>query len=288
MHRTEKDGSPVYITPEEALEEAGFARANYLQNFECQVMGGSDLPFLSWDLITKSMTAPHFDVDSQAWSPETFRRMERTETATLYLGWDFARTTDLSVVSVLAENQGSFQHVARLEMQGIDSRTQRNEVARFIRAFGRRIDRVTTDATGSGTGPTDELINDFGSLILPINFGSTVPLDPHMVTVGEKRASMYISEKMALDMQRMMEDGKFLLPYDETLRDDLRKPTRVIKGGRVLVAAARDASGHADRFHSLSLAIHGYFAGSLGGWDMADLQAVEVGEPEFDGFFSRW
>lgn len=287
MHRTEKDGSPVYITPEDALEEAGFARANYLQNFECQVMGGNDMPFLSWDLITKSMTAPHFDVDTQAWSHATIERVTRSS-GSVFLGLDFARTTDLSVVSVLAENQGSFQHVARLEMQGVDSRTQRQEVARIIRVLGARVDRVTVDATGPGVGISDELIADFGSLVLPINFATTVPIDPHLVTVGEKRATMYVSERMALDMQRLMEDRKLELPFCEVLRDDLRKPTRVIKGGRVLVAAARDAAGHADRMWSLALALHGYFAGNLGGWEMADLNAVEVGEPEFAGFFSRW
>ncbi len=287
MYRTNPDGSPVFIDPDEALAEAGHAKASFLQNFECEVMGNNDLPFLSWDLITKSMTAPHFDVDAQSWSQSTIERAARSS-GSVFLGLDFARTTDLSVVSVLTEQQGQFRHIARLEMQGVDSRTQRQEVARMIRALGSRVDRVTVDATGPGVGISDELIADFGSLVLPINFATTVPIDPHLVTVGEKRATMYVSERMALDMQRLMEDRKLELPFCEALRDDLRKPTRVLKGGRVLVAAARDASGHADRMWSLALALHGYFAGNLGGWDMAGINAVEVGAPEFDGFFSRW
>ena len=165
---------------------------------------------------------------------------------------------------------------------------QRRQMERLMGAVGGRVQRVVMDMTGNGTGLSDELAERYGSLILPVHFASTVPLDDVLRTSGDKRATMLISERMAVDLQRSMEDGKISLPHDDALREDMRKPCRVIRGSRVLVASAKDSNDHADRFWSIALALHGYFAGNLGGWDMADLQAVEVGEPEFAGFFARW
>ena len=159
---------------------------------------------------------------------------------------------------------------------------------RLMGAVGGRVQRITMDMTGNGTGLSDELAERYGSLILPVHFASTVPLDDILRTSGDKRATMLISERMAVDLQRSMEDGRLSLPHDEALREDMRKPCRVIRGSRVLVASAKDSSDHADRFWSLALALHGYLTDGLGGWDESDLQAVEVGAPEFDGFFSRW
>jgi phage FluMu gp28-like protein len=46
-------------------------------------------------------------------------------------------------------------------------------------------------------------------------------------------------------------------PVDARLRDDLRKPERIVSAdGRVSIAAARTAENHADHFWSLALAAH--------------------------------
>jgi hypothetical protein len=282
-------GAVCEITPDEAEAEAGWAKAEYRQNYENEPYHGDNLPFLSWDLISRSMTAPAFAPDQQAWADSTLAALARHHgNASLYVGQDFARNGDLSVVSVLAENQGSCVHVARLEMRDQTTPHQRRQMERLMGAVGGRVQRVVMDMTGNGTGLSDELAERYGSLILPVHFASTVPLDDVLRTSGDKRATMLISERMAVDLQRSMEDGKIALPHDDALREDMRKPCRVIRGSRVLVASAKDSNDHADRFWSLALALHGYFSDGLGGWDMTDLNAVEVGEPEFDGFFARW
>jgi phage FluMu gp28-like protein len=48
--------------------------------------------------------------------------------------------------------------------------------------------------------------------------------------------------------------------FDEQLREDLRKPERIVSpGGRVIIAAVRDGNGHADHFWSMALAIEAAF-----------------------------
>jgi hypothetical protein len=289
LHRINEDGTPAEVTPEEREAEAGFERQTYRQNYENEPYHGDNLPFLSWDLISRCMTAPAFAPDQQAWSDSTLASLARHHSnAALYVGQDFARNGDLSVVSVLAESQGSCVHVARLEMRDQTTPHQRRQMERLMGAVGGRVQRVVMDMTGNGTGLSDELAERYGSLILPVHFASTVPLDDVLRTSGDKRATMLISERMAVDLQRSMEDGKLALPHDDALREDMRKPCRVIRGSRVLVASAKDSNDHADRFWSIALALHGYYTDGLGGWDMADLNAVEVGAPEFDGFFARW
>lgn len=289
LHRINEDGTPAEVTPEEREAEAGFERQTYRQNYENEPYHGDNLPFLSWDLITRAMTAPAFAPDEQAWADSTLASLARHHaSAELYVGQDFARNGDLSVVSVLAVNQGNAVHIARLEMRDQTTPHQRRQMERLMGAVGGRVQRITMDMTGNGTGLSDELAERYGSLILPVHFASTVPLDDILRTSGDKRATMLISERMAVDLQRSMEDGRLTLPHDDALREDMRKPCRVIRGSRVLVASAKDSSDHADRFWSIALALHGYYTDGLGGWDESDLQAVEVGAPEFDGFFSRW
>ena len=62
-----------------------------------------------------------------------------------------------------------------------------------------------------------------------------------------------------------MEDKRIEIPADAALRDDLRKPEKIVSpGGRVSIAATRDAAtGHADHFWAIALALRaGGSAGS--------------------------
>ena len=60
-----------------------------------------------------------------------------------------------------------------------------------------------------------------------------------------------------MGLLRAYEDRRIQHPIDEPLREDLRKPERVVNpSGRVSIAASRDGAGHADHFWSLALAVH--------------------------------
>lgn len=293
--RVNEDGSPAEVTPEEREEEAGFERQTYRQNYENEPYHGDNLPFLSWDLITRSMTAERFQVDQQAWSDATLARLARRPSGEeLYVGQDFARNGDLSVVSILSITHQGIQHIARLEMRDQTTPHQRRQMERLLGTVGRQVQRVAIDMTGNGTGLADELAERYGSLVLPIHFASTVALDDVLRGAGDKRSTMLISERMAIDLQRTMEDGRLALPLDEALRDDMRKPCRVIRGGRVLVASAKDSGDHADRFWSIALALHGHMTDGLGGWDAMDIEGADTGWTDYGmtdparEFLARW
>jgi phage FluMu gp28-like protein len=61
---------------------------------------------------------------------------------------------------------------------------------------------------------------------------------------------------MATELLQAYEDHTIKHPFDQQLRDDLRKPEKVVSpGGRVSIAATSDEAGHADHFWSFALAL---------------------------------
>ena len=60
----------------------------------------------------------------------------------------------------------------------------------------------------------------------------------------------------SIQRQQVYEDRRIQHPADGDLRDDLRKPEKVVSpGGRVSIAATRDAKDHADHFWAFALAV---------------------------------
>ena len=89
-----------------------------------------------------------------------------------------------------------------------------------------------------------------------INFGSTVPMTRRIAAEGRKQETVRVTEAMATELLQVYEDRMIQQPYDQELRDDLRKPEKAVSpGGRVSIAATRDEAGHADHFWSFALAI---------------------------------
>jgi phage FluMu gp28-like protein len=192
------------------------------------------------------------------------------------IGQDFARQGDLSVVSLLLVGD-RLRHIARLEMRDVSSPEQRRQMERLIKALGHRCKRVCIDMTGNGTGLAEELADRYGSLILPVHFGRSVEMDEAMRLDGDKRGTMPIPERMAIDLARAFDDGLIEIPDDSVLLDDLRKPYRVQSGNRVSIAAAKTAEGHADRFWSIALALHGHYTSGFGAWTAQDVAGAVVG-----------
>ena len=192
------------------------------------------------------------------------------------VGQDFARQGDLSVVSIMLVSD-RIRHIARLEMRDVSSPEQRRQMERLIKALGQRCSRVVIDMTGNGTGLAEELADRYGSLILPVHFGRSVELDEALRLDGDKRGTMPIPERMAIDLARAFDDGLIEIPDDALLMDDLRKPYRVQSGNRVSIAAAKTAEGHADRFWSIALALHGHYVSGFGAWTAQDVAGAVIG-----------
>jgi hypothetical protein len=274
IKRMGPDGRGVEITPEEREAEA-IDKATYRKNYENEPNDGSNNPILSWDVIRRCATAPFFEPDRNAWDEGTLERIRRTMGEVL-VGQDFARQGDLSVVSLMLVG-GRIRHIARLEMRDVSSPEQRRQMERLIKALGQRCSRVVIDMTGNGTGLAEELADRYGSLILPVHFGRSVELDEALRLDGDKRGTMPIPERMAIDLARAFDDGLIEIPDDALLLDDLRKPYRVQSGNRVSIAAAKTAEGHADRFWSIALALHGHYVSGFGAWTAQDVAGAVIG-----------
>lgn len=283
IKRMGPDGRGLEITPEEREAEA-IDRLTYRKNYENEPNDGNNNPILSWEAIRRCCTAPLFSPDQNAWGDSTIEMLSRTMGDVL-VGQDFARQGDLSVVSLLLVGD-RLRHIARLEMRDVSSPEQRRQMERLVKALGHRVRRVCIDMTGNGTGLAEELADRYGSLILPVHFGRSVEMDEMMRLDGDKRGTMPIPERMAIDLARAFDDGLIEIPDDSVLLDDLRKPYRVQSGNRVSIAAAKTAEGHADRFWSLALALHGHYTSGFGAWTAQDVAGALVGgrDDVFDPF----
>jgi len=274
IKRMGPDGSGIEITPEEREAEA-IDKATYRKNYENEPNDGTNNPILSWDVIRRCATAPAFEPDKNGWDEGTLERIRRTS-GDILVGQDFARQGDLSVVSLMLVG-GRIRHIARLEMRDVSSPEQRRQMERLIKALAHRCKRVCIDMTGNGTGLAEELADRYGSLILPVHFGRSVELDEALRLDGDKRGTMPIPERMAIDLARAFDDGLIEIPDDPLLLDDLRKPYRVQSGNRVSIAAAKTAEGHADRFWSIALALHGHYVSGFGAWTAQDVAGAVIG-----------
>src|SRR4029434_10746459 len=107
------------------------------------------------------------------------------------------------------------------------------------------------DMTGLGLGLYEYTREKFGHRVQGLNFASNVPLK------NGDGETVRATEALAIQLLQAFEDRAIQCPIDSVLRDDLRKPERMIApSGRVSIAATRDQTGHADHFWSLALALN--------------------------------
>ena len=239
------------ITPDEARREASDKRA-YDQNYEC-AFEDENMPLLTHELISAAERSL-ITFDSQVWSPASLARMLRAE-GDLEAGYDVARTRDLSFIPVL-ERVGSMRRtIAGLVMENMRL-PQQQEQAQLVCQMP-KFRRMEVDMTGIGLGAFEWLEDEFGSgKIGGVNFASSEPVSDRIRTQGRKALNARVTEIMATDLVGVFEDRAIEIPADPELRDDLRKPEKIVSpSGRVSIAAARDASGHADRFWGYALAV---------------------------------
>lgn len=296
--RTEayKMGVPVWdlktrksITPDEARKQSS-DKAAYDQNYECK-FADENLTLLTHELISAAERSL-ITIDSQTWTPASIARMARAQ-GDLEVGNDIGRNRDLSMVTVI-ERIGSLRRVIAMlrmdKMRGPDQRRQLETVCRMpkFRCY-------VGDMTGLGTFFVEELQETFGmSRIHGVNFSTTEPITDRMKIEGRRQETARVTEIMATNMVAVFEDRNIEIPAEQELRDDLRKPERIVSpGGRVSIAATRDEAGHADGFWSIALAIR---AGEMHGGPLvfapltrqhqSNARITEPGRFKKGGFFA--
>ncbi len=240
------------ITPDAARAAALDKRA-YDQNYEC-AFADENLTLLSHDLISAAERPGVGEIAERDWSPNQLESLRQAQ-GPLYLGFDVARKSDLSVITVLEKFGEVFFVRAILRIRDMrlpDQQLRLGEICRLPKFL-----RATIDMTGLGLGLFEYAQKEFGpSRIHGINFATTVPATRVIQQEGRKQPNVRVTEALALELLQAYEDHRIQQPVDGPLRDDLRKPERVTTpGGRVSIAATRDEAGHADHFWSLALAL---------------------------------
>jgi phage FluMu gp28-like protein len=240
------------ITPDEARAESSDKRA-YDQNYEC-AFEDENMPLLTQELISAAERSL-ISIDRQQWSEVSLARMHRAE-GEIFLGQDFARTQDLSVQAVLEIVGNLKRTVGLLVMTNTRTPAQLAQLA-FVAQLP-KFRKASLDMTGNGLG-LFEFAEDaeWGGpdRIEGVNFSSTEPVSDLIRTQGRKAPTARVTEIMATNLVAVFEDRAIEIPADPELRDDLRKPEKIVSpGGRVSIAAARDAAGHADFFWAYALA----------------------------------
>ncbi|CAN5546916.1 terminase family protein [soil metagenome] len=249
------------ITPEQAREEASDKRA-YDQNYEC-TFEDENMPLLTHELISAAQRVTGIVVDKQVWSPATLQRLWRAQ-GPLEAGMDVARSRDLSAVPVFERIGARRVQIAELIMENMRLPEQIAQVRLLLNMP--RMRRIEIDMTGIGLGVFEILEDEFPNLVGGVNFGTTEAVTDRIRADGRKAPTARVTEIMATDLLGVFEDKTIEIINDPDLRDDLRKPEKVVSpGGRVSIAASRDGKGHADRFWGMALAVRaGYSLSEVG------------------------
>lgn len=254
-----KQGVKIYhpitrepITPEEARRLALDKRA-YDQNYEC-MFADENMALLTHELISAAEDLACGTVLDHDWTHDVLDKL-KTAVGPLYIGVDVGRKKDLTVITVMEKLAHMYFVRAVLRIQGMRLPQQQDRLAAALSLP--KFAKCCIDMTGIGLGLCEYTQEQFGQRrVVGINFSSTVPITDKIKLEGRKQETVKVTEAMATELLQVYEDRRIRQPYDEQIREDLRKPEKQVStGGRVSIAATRDESGHADHFWSFALAI---------------------------------
>lgn len=155
----------------------------------------------------------------------------------LFLGMDIGRKKDLSVIW-LAEK---VEDVLFTRKVNVLFRTPFRDQRELLFSYLPMVRRACIDATGLGMQLAEEAQEKFGETkVEAVTFTSAV------------------KEDLAVTMMRAFQDKRVRVPIDRDVRSDLHSVRKYVTvAGNVRYDADRtEATGHADRFWSLALALH--------------------------------
>lgn len=264
------------ITPQEA-RAASMDKASYDQNYECAFQD-ENTTLLTHELISSceyGEDGPHCFIESQDWSYSTLAFLAGC-LGPLCIGVDIGRNRDLTVIAVGEKIGGIIfvRAILRLANMRGPQQLERFKAILGLRQFG----RGSFDKTGLGTFLIEFAQDQPGigeHRAEAINFASK---EAREVTGVEREDTALVTELMALDLLRVFEDRAIRIPPEQELRDDLRKPERIVTAnGSVKIAATRDEAGHADAFWAMALLVRALKSrgGDFGFSSATDLLAEE-------------
>lgn len=192
----------------------------------CCVPADESSAFITYDLITacEDDTAPK----DLAWLKACKNPV--------YLGFDVARTTDLSVIDVEEKVGDVFWERQRLEMRGKSFAEQEAEFYQLMDLPC--VQRACVDSTGLGMQLAERAVRRYGSRVEAVRFTGPV------------------KEELAFPLRAAHEDRTLRYARDEKLRADLRGIKKETTASGNLRFAGEAADSHCDRFWAKALALH--------------------------------
>ena len=154
--------------------------------------------------------------------------------APLYLGVDYARHQDLTVMWLAAEIAGILVPVELLTMKNVPFKRQRAALDGYMER--RNLVRCCFDMTGIGEETAEAMRHKYGYRFEPVRFTPAV------------------KESLAYPVRHGLEDKTLKVPDLPAVDADFRKIRKEDSaGGHVRFTGERDKDGHADRFWAAAL-----------------------------------
>ena len=163
----------------------------------------------------------------------------------VYLGFDVARTTDLSVIDVEEKVGDVFWERSRIEMRGKSFSEQEFELYRLLALPS--VKRCCIDATGLGMQLAENAVRKFSSRVEAVRFSAPV------------------KEELAFPLRAAHEDRTLRYAKNEKLRGDLRGIKKETTASGNIRFAGEAADSHCDRFWAKALALHAGSAKNIWG-----------------------
>lgn len=206
------------------LKESCGSEETWLQEFCCIALDSASA-FISLELIDKC-------------SDDTLIDDLSTCKGELFVGFDVARTKDLSTIFVF-EKLGSVKYLRKkYELKNEKFKTQRNILYKILTLPNCR--RCAIDETGIGKQMAEEAQDDFGKNKV------------EAITFNQKT-----KEELAYKLYYAFEDFNIRIPDDELLKYDIHSVKKMPTATGVLRfdADRAETDGHADRFWACALAM---------------------------------
>ena len=196
--------------------------------------------FISYEMLDGNRVHGTFDretgmVDGKASEIAVWRNLAPdTHGAPLYLGVDYARHTDLTVMWLAADIAGILVPVEMQTMKNVAFKRQREAIDRYMQMKNLR--RCCFDMTGIGEETAEAMRHKYGYRFEPVRF-----------TAESK-------ESMAYPVRHSLEDKTMKVPVLAIVDADFRKIRKEDSaGGHARFVAERDTKGHADIFWAAAL-----------------------------------
>jgi phage FluMu gp28-like protein len=189
-------------------------------------------------------------------------------TARLFGGVDVGRHRHWTVITVVERSGLSCLARAILRIEGTRLPEQQQRLEEILALPNLRL--LKMDMTGLGLGLFEYTQEKFPCKVQGVNFSTSVPACSLPFGSGQlqnprspiQNQNVRVTERLATRLLQTYEDRAIQHPIDSILREDLRKPERLVgPTGRVSIAATADGAGHADHFWSLALAIDAAISG---------------------------